>query len=120
MRMDKLTSRLQSALADAQSLAVGRDHTQIEPVHLLLALLNQQGGSITPLLSQTGINLATLRAQLNTIFDGLARLKDSSGEVSFSQELGRILNVADKLSQERKDQFISSELVLLAMAQDKG
>jgi ATP-dependent Clp protease ATP-binding subunit ClpB len=120
MRMDKFTSRLQSAIADAQSMAVGRDHTQIEPVHLLLALLNQQGGTLTPLLSQAGINLAALRAQLTEIYEGLARLQDGSGEVSLSQELGRILNVADKLSQERKDQFISSELVLLAMAQDKG
>ncbi len=120
MRMDKLTSRLQSAIADAQSLAVGRDHTQIEPVHLLLSLLNQQGGSITPLLAQTGANLPGLRARLTEIFEGLARLQDATGEVALSQELGRILNVADKLSQERKDQFISSELVLLAMAQDKG
>jgi ATP-dependent Clp protease ATP-binding subunit ClpB len=120
MRMDKLTSRLQSALADAQSLAVGRDHTQIEPVHLLLALLNQQGGSILPLLSQAGVNLLALRTQLDSMFERLARLQDGGGEVALSQELGRILNVADKLSQERKDQFISSELVLLAMAQDKG
>jgi ATP-dependent Clp protease ATP-binding subunit ClpB len=120
MRMDKLTSRLQGALADAQSLAAGRDHTQIEPVHLLLALLNQQGGSIMPLLTQASVNLPALRTRLNQIFEGLARLQDGGGEISLSQELGRILNVADKLSQERKDQFISSELVLLAMAQDKG
>ncbi len=120
MRMDKFTSRLQSALADAQSMAVGRDHTQIEPVHLLLALLNQQGGTLTPLLSQAGINLPALRNELNSIYEGLARLQDGSGEIALSQELARVLNVADKLSQERKDQFISSELVLLAMAQDKG
>ncbi|HXG27785.1 MAG TPA: ATP-dependent chaperone ClpB [Nevskiales bacterium] len=120
MRMDKLTSKLQSALADAQSMAVGRDHTQLEPVHLLLALLNQQGGTVVPLLAQAGVNVNALRTQLNSQLDGLARLKEATGEISLSTELGRILNLADKLAQERKDQFISSELVVLAMAQDKG
>jgi ATP-dependent Clp protease ATP-binding subunit ClpB len=120
MRMDKLTSKLQSALADAQSMAVGRDHTQLEPVHLLLALLNQQGGTVAPLLAQAGVNVNALRSQLNSQLDGLARLKEATGEISLSAELGRILNLADKLAQERKDQFISSELVVLAMAQDKG
>jgi ATP-dependent Clp protease ATP-binding subunit ClpB len=120
MRMDKLTSKLQSALADAQSMAVGRDHTQLEPAHLLLALLNQQGGTVAPLLAQAGVNVPALRSQLNSQLDGLARLKEATGEIALSAELGRILNLADKLAQERKDQFISSELVVLAMAQDKG
>ncbi|WP_205688884.1 ATP-dependent chaperone ClpB [Candidatus Macondimonas diazotrophica] len=119
--MDKLTNKFQMALADAQSLAVGRDHNYIEPVHLLLALLDQQGGSVRPLLSAAGVNVNALRAELGQALEQLPRVQGASaGEVHVSNDLGRQLNLADKLAQQRKDQYISSDLYLLAVLEDKG
>ena len=115
MRMDKLTNPLQLALADAQSLAVGRDHNFIEPVHLLEALLQQQGGVAKPLLSRAGANVAGLEQAVEQALAALPRVTGSAGDVHLSNDSGRVLNQADKLSQQRGDAYISSELVLLAM-----
>ncbi len=115
MRFDRLTAKLQEAVADAQSLAVGRDNTAIEPGHVLSALLEQQGGSVRPLLSQAGGDVAVLRRELATHLDNLPRLQTPTGEVAVGQELNRVFNLADKLAQQRGDQFIASELMLLAM-----
>ena len=115
MRMDKLTNPLQQALGDAQSVAVGRDHSMIEPAHLLSAFLNQSGGAITPLLQKAGANLATLKSGVELALSKVPTLNDSTGDVQGSQALGRLLNRADKLAQERTDAYISSDVVLLAM-----
>ena len=120
MRMDKLTNQLQSALADAQSLALGKDHNYIEPVHLLGALLEQQGGSARPLLLKAGADLNTLRAEVQGAIDALPTVSGTGGDVHVSQDLGRILNVTDKLAQRGGDAYISSELVLLAMLESKN
>ncbi len=120
MRMDKLTSKFQMAIADAQSLALGRDSQFIEPTHLMLALLDQQGGSVRPLLDKAGVNVNRLRSQLGQAIDGLARVEGTGGEVHFSNDLGKLLNVTDKLAQKRDDQFVSSELYVLAALDDKG
>src|SRR3546814_533605 len=120
MRMDKLTSRFQQALADAQSLAVGRDHPAIEPSHLLQALLDQDGGSTQPLLQNAGINIDLLRSKLARIIDELPKLANATGEVNVSPDLAKLLNLTDKLAQQKKDQFISTELFVLAATEDKG
>jgi ATP-dependent Clp protease ATP-binding subunit ClpB len=120
MRMDKLTSKFQMALADAQSLAVGRDHQFIEPVHLQLALLDQEGGSVRPLLTQAGVNVAQLRTRLGEQLDRLPRVEGTAGDVMVSNPLSRLLNVTDKLAQQRGDRFISSELFVLAASEEKG
>ncbi len=120
MRMDKLTSKFQAALADAQSLALGKDHQFIEPVHLMLALLDQEGGSIKPLLSQIAINVPIFRSELAKELTRLATVAGSGGDVQISNGLGRLLNLTDKLAQKRNDQFISSELFLLAALEEKG
>jgi len=120
MRMDKLTSKFQSALADAQSLAVGRDHQMIEPMHVLIALLDQQGGSVRHLLTQADVNVNLLRSQLGEALEKLPQVQGTSGDVHVSNELNRLLNVTDKLAQQRKDQYISSELFVLATLEDKG
>ena len=117
MRMDKLTNPLQQALGDAQSLAVGRDHSMIEPAHLLSALINQSGSAILPLLQKAGANISLLHAGVDKALSKVAKLADSTGDVQGSQALGRLLNRADKLSQERGDAYISSDVVLLAMAE---
>jgi ATP-dependent Clp protease ATP-binding subunit ClpB len=120
MRQDKLTSTFQLALADAQSLAVGRDHQFIEPVHLLSAMLDQQGGTVRPLLDKAGVNLNLLRSRLSQALERLPKVEGAPGEVHVSNDLGRLLNIADKLAQQRGDQFISSELFVLAALEDKG
>ncbi|MEN9704923.1 MAG: hypothetical protein RLZZ393_802 [Pseudomonadota bacterium] len=120
MRNDKLTSRFQNALADAQSLAVGRDNQMIEPGHLFAALLDQQGGTLRPLLAKSGVNVAKLRADLTALLDRLPKVEGAPGEVHVSQDLLRLLNVTDKLAQQRGDQYISSELFALAAVEDKG
>ncbi len=120
MRMDKLTSKFQMALADAQSLAVGRDHQFIEPVHLLIALLDQDGGTVRHLLSQAAVNVNQVRSQLSEALERLPRVEGAAGEVHLSNDLARLLNVADKLAQTRKDQYISSELFVLAALDDRG
>ncbi|WP_054886113.1 ATP-dependent chaperone ClpB [Pseudomonas sp. NBRC 111130] len=114
MRIDRLTSKLQLAISDAQSLAVGMDHPAIEPVHLLQALLEQQGGSIKPLLMQVGFDINHLRQALVKELDQLPKIQNPTGDVNMSQDLARLLNQADRLAQQKGDQFISSELVLLA------
>ncbi|PRA54891.1 MULTISPECIES: ATP-dependent chaperone ClpB [Pseudomonas] len=114
MRIDRLTSKLQLALSDAQSLAVGLDHPGIEPAHLMQALLEQQGGSIKPLLMQVGFDVNSLRTALSKELDQLPKIQNPTGDVNMSQDLARLLNQADRLAQQKGDQFISSELVLLA------
>ena len=120
MRADKLTSRFQTALADAQSLAVGRDHNLIEPVHVMVALLDQQGGSTKPLLSQAGVNVTALRARLGEALDKLPKVRGDEGNLSVGNDLNRLLLLSDKLAQQRGDQFIASELFVLAALEDKG
>ncbi|MEP2618330.1 MAG: ATP-dependent chaperone ClpB, partial [Marinomonas sp.] len=119
MRIDRLTSKLQLALSDAQSVALGQDHSYIESLHLMIALLDQQGGSTRPILQQAGIPVAKFRESLNGLLNHLPKVKDHDGNVQMSPELGRLLNLADKEAQKRKDQFISSELVVMAMFDGK-
>jgi len=120
MRMDRLTSKFQMALADAQSLAVGRDHQFIEPIHLMMAMLDQQGGSIRPLLVQADVNIHLLRSGLGEALDRLSSVEGAAGDLHISNDLGRLLNQTDKLAQQRKDQYISSELFILAAVEDRG
>ena len=120
MRQDKLTARFQQALGDAQSLAVGRDHQIIEPAHVLLALLDQQGGTVKALLVKAGGNVPKLRESLRSLLDQLPKVEGTAGEVHVSNDLQRLLNVTDKLAQQRGDQFISSELFVLAAFEDKA
>ena len=120
MRMDKLTSKFQLAIADAQSLAVGRDHQFIEPLHLMSALLDQEGGTANHLLMQSGVNVNVLRSQLGEALERLSSIENSSGDVHLSNDLSRLLNLTDKLAQQRQDKFISSELFILAAVDDKG
>ncbi|MBB6094935.1 ATP-dependent Clp protease ATP-binding subunit ClpB [Povalibacter uvarum] len=120
MRMDKLTSKFQLALADAQSLAVGRDHQYIEPAHVMTALLDQQGGSVRHLLDKAGTNVNLLRSHLGQLLDRMPKVEGTGGEVHISNELNKVLNLTDKLAQKRGDQYISSELFVLAALEDKG
>src|ERR1700730_8432851 len=120
MRMDKLTTKFQAALADAQSLAVGRDNQYIEPVHLMAALLDQQGGTARPLLEKAGVQVAKLRSDLAGALDRLPKVEGAAGEVLLGNDLNKLLNVTDKLAQQRGDQFISSELFVLAACEDRG
>jgi len=120
MRMDKLTSRFQQAIADAQSLAVGRDHNVIEPAHLLAALLDQQGGGTRPLLAQAGVNVPVLRERIGEALEKLPKVSGQAGSVNVGNDLARMLNVTDKLAQQRGDAFIASELFLLALLEDNG
>ncbi|HTX05879.1 MAG TPA: ATP-dependent chaperone ClpB [Steroidobacteraceae bacterium] len=120
MRTDKLTSRFQQALADAQSLALGRDHQFLEPAHVLLALLEAQGGTVRPLLVKAGADVNRLRSELGAALDRLPKVEGAPGEIHLSNELNRILNVTDKLAQQRGDQFISSELFVLAAFEDRN
>jgi ATP-dependent Clp protease ATP-binding subunit ClpB len=119
MKMDRLTSKFQEALADAQSLAVGRDHQIIEPVHVLVAMLDQRGGSVRPLLSKSGVNVNMLRSQLSEMLEKLPQVEGAEGELHISNALGKLLNISDKLAQDRGDQFIASELFILAALEDK-
>ncbi|HYB33716.1 MAG TPA: ATP-dependent chaperone ClpB, partial [Steroidobacteraceae bacterium] len=120
MRMDKLTSRFQQALADAQSLALGRDHQVMEPAHVMTALLDSAGGTVRPLLTKAGADANKLRAGLLTLLDGLPKVEGAPGEIHLSNDLNRVLNVTDKLAQQRGDQFISSELFVLAAFEDRA
>ncbi len=120
MRMDKLTTKFQEALADAQSLALGRDHQFIEPVHVMVALLDQEGSSVRQLLTKAGVNVHQLRSELGKALDRLPTVQGVGGEVHISNELGRVLNLTDKLVQKRGDAYISSELFVLAALEDKG
>lgn len=120
MRMDRLTHQLQNALADAQSLALGKDHNQIEPVHLLQALVNQQGGAARPLLQRAGANLDTLQQALQKALGALPTVADATGEVHVSPELSKVLNLSDRLAQQAGDSYISSELVLATFLEAGG
>jgi ATP-dependent Clp protease ATP-binding subunit ClpB len=120
MRMDKLTSRFQQALADAQSIALGRDHQFMEPSHVLLAMLDGAGGSVRPLLMKAGVDVNKLRAGLLSLLDNLPKVEGTPGEIHVSNDLNRVLNVTDKLAQQRGDQFISSELFVLAAFEDRA
>ena len=121
MRMDKLTSKFQLALQDAQSLALSNDHQHMEPVHVMVAFLDQEGGSARGLLSKAGVNINALRLQLGEQVDNLPIVTGGdAGEVHVSGDLNRLLNVTDKMAQQRGDQYISSELFILAATSDKG
>lgn len=120
MRPDKFTSKLQEALADAQSLAIGKDNNQIEPVHLLVALIDQRGGSIRPLLKQAGAEMQLLTRKLGEAIDRLPVVSSPDGDIRMSQDMARLFNLTDKLAQQRGDQFVASELAVLAMVNDKG
>ncbi len=120
MRLDRFTSKFQIAISDAQSLALGRDHQFIEPVHLMTALLNQQGGSVRPLLDQANVNVNALRSALSEAIERLPRVEGVGGDVQLSKESGILLNLCDKIAQQRKDEYITSEIFLLAALQDKG
>src|SRR4029453_2176189 len=120
MRFDKFTTKFQQAFADAQSLAVGNDNSYIEPQHLLYALLNQKDGSTTSLLSPAGVNVAGLRTALKNALDRLPKVEGTGGEVNVSRELANLLNLTDKEAQKRGDQYIASELFLLALTEEKG
>ncbi len=120
MRMDKLTTKFQMALAEAQSLAVGRDHQFIEPVHLMAALLDQEGGTTRPLLAKSDVNANALRSKIGQVLDRMPSVEGSGGEVHISNDLSKILNLTDKYAQQRGDQYITSELFVLAALEDKG
>ena len=120
MRLDKLTSKFQMALADAQSLAVGQDHQFIEPAHVMVALLDQQGGSARGLLTKAGVNVNLLRSQLGDVIDRLPTVEGAGGDVHIGSDLTKLFNLTDKLSQQRDDQYISSELFVLAAMNDKS
>ena len=120
MRIDKLTNQLQSALADAQSMAIGNDHSGIEPVHLLLALLNQEGGSVRPILNRAGFDVVGLQQSLNSELQRLAKISKPIGEANLSLDLGRLMNLADRAAQKKGDQYISSEVLLMVAMEDTG
>ncbi len=118
--MDRLTSKFQTALSEAQSLAVGRDHQFIEPLHLMLALLDQDGGSVRHLLTMSNVNVNGLRSKLGEEIERLSQVEGNAGDVHLSNDLGRILNITDKLAQKRNDDYISSELFVLAAIEEKS
>ncbi len=120
MRFDKLTTKFQQAINDAQSIALGADNTAIESQHLLQALLNQEDGGTASILSKAGVQLSALKTGLNAAIQNLPKSPDVSGEVAISRDLNNLLNVTDKLAQKRNDAYIASELFLLALADDKG
>jgi ATP-dependent Clp protease ATP-binding subunit ClpB len=120
MRFDKLTTKFQQAISDAQSIALGADNTAIEPQHLLLALLNQEDGATASLLARAGVQLNQLKTVLNSAIINLPKSADASGEIAISRDLNNLLNITDKLSQKRGDAYIASEMFLLALADDKG
>jgi ATP-dependent Clp protease ATP-binding subunit ClpB len=120
MRLDKLTSNFQAALADAQSIAIGQDNNFIEPLHLMKAMLNQEGGNIYNLLLKAEVKIDVLQLSLNDAIERLPKVTNSDGQIHISNDLNKLLNLTDKLAQQRKDEFISSELFLLAAMDDKG
>lgn len=120
MRLDKFTSKFQQAIADAQSQALGRDHQFIEPAHIMWALLNQDGGSVRPLLQLLGVNIANFRTQLSKILDDIPSVQGTGGDVQISRDSANVLNLCDKYAQKRNDSYISSELFVLAATEDKG
>jgi len=119
MRMDKLTSKFQLALQDAQSTALGRDHQFIEPAHLMIAMLDQDGSGVRPVLAQSGVNINGLRSGLDQLLERMAKVEGGGGQLHVSNELGRLLNLTDKAAQKRDDQYISTELFILASLEEK-
>ncbi|MDE2586570.1 MAG: type VI secretion system ATPase TssH, partial [Betaproteobacteria bacterium] len=120
MRFDKFTTKFQQALSDAQSLAIGADNQFIDPSHLLLALLNQDDGGTASLLARAGVNVPPLRTALEQAIARLPKVEGHGGEVSVGRDLSNLLNLTDKEAQKRGDQFIASEMFLVALAGDKG
>ena len=120
MNIEKFTTKFQQALAEAQSLALGKDNQFIEPAHVLTALLNQQDGSVAPILTASGVNVALLRNELNTELSKLPQVSGNGGDVQISRQLLNLLNLCDKIAQHQHDKFISSELFLLAALEEKG
>ena len=120
MNIEKFTTKFQEALSEAQSLAIGKDNQFIQPVHLLTALLNQQGGSIAPILTASGVNVALLRNELKTELNKLPQVIGNGGDVQLSRQLINLLNLCDKFAQQNQDKFISSELFLLAALEERG
>ena len=120
MRAEKLTNLLQQAFAEAQSIAIGNDQSAIEVVHVLIALLNQQGGSVRPILNRAGFDVNGLQQQLNKHMDNFPKVSSPTGEVNISQELGRLMNLADRAAQKNNDQYMSSEILLQTLLQDTG
>ena len=120
MRLDRLTNKFQLALADAQSLALGHDNQFIEPLHLMSALLNQEGGSVRPLLTSAGVNAGKLRTDIEQALSRLPQVEAPAAMCNLLQDLVRILNLCDKLAQKKKDNFISSELFVLAALESRG
>jgi ATP-dependent Clp protease ATP-binding subunit ClpB len=120
MNIEKFTTKFQQALADAQSIAVGRDHRFIEPVHVLLAMLDQQDASTNQLLTRAGANVNQIRSGLMEVLETIDKVTANEGQVHISNDLNRLFNITDKLAQQRKDQYIPSELFVLAALKDKG
>ena len=120
MRLDRFTQSFQESIADAQSLALGRDHQFIEPIHLMMALLNQNGNSVIPLLKSAGVDVRTLRTKVEQALQSLAKVEGSDGDVQLSSASGKLFNLCDKHAQKMSDKFISSEMFLLAALDDKG
>ncbi|NOH93458.1 ATP-dependent chaperone ClpB [Vibrio sp. AIC-3] len=120
MRLDRFTSKFQIAISDAQSLALGRDHQYIEPVHLMVSLLNQDGSAIRPLLTMLNIDVVQLRSKLSEILDRVPKVSGIGGDVQLSNAMGTLFNLCDKVAQKRQDTYISSEVFLLAAIEDKG
>ncbi|KXF82900.1 ATP-dependent chaperone ClpB [Enterovibrio coralii] len=120
MRLDRFTSKFQLAISDAQSLALGRDHQYIEPVHLMVSLLNQDSSTIRPLMTLLNVDVTQLRSSLSEMLDKLPKVSGTGGDVQLSHGMGMLFNMCDKLSQKRKDKYISSELFILAAVEDKG
>ncbi|MEF1227212.1 Clp protease N-terminal domain-containing protein, partial [Vibrio fortis] len=120
MRLDRFTSKFQIAISDAQSLALGRDHQYIEPVHLMVSLLNQDGSAIRPLLTMLNIDVVQLRSKLSEILDRVPKVSGIGGDVQLSSAMGTLFNMCDKVAQKRQDTYISSEIFLLAAIEDRG
>lgn len=120
MRLDRFTSKFQIAISDAQTLALGRDHQYIEPVHLMMALLNQQGGSIRPLFAQAKLDTNSLRSSLSEAIERLPQVQGIGGDVQLGNDTVKLLNMSDKIAQQRKDDYITSEIFVLASIDDKG
>ncbi|ELB2782866.1 ATP-dependent chaperone ClpB, partial [Vibrio alginolyticus] len=120
MRLDRFTSKFQIAISDAQSLALGRDHQYIEPVHLMVALLDQNGSPIRPLLTMLDVDVTHLRSKLSEMLDRLPKVSGIGGDVQLSSSMGTLFNLCDKVAQKRQDSYISSEVFLLAALEDRG
>ena len=120
MRLDRFTSKFQIAISDAQSLALGRDHQYIEPVHLMVALLDQNGSPIRPLLTMLDVDVSHLRSKLSEMLDRLPKVSGIGGDVQLSSSMGTVFNLCDKVAQKRQDSYISSEVFLLAALEDRG